>query len=125
MLRQLQIWFRIHFVADILFALPLFFFPGKFMSLFGWIEIAPVMARLVAAALFGIGIESLIASYKADLKAFREMLNLKVIWSFTASAGLVIALIQGEHARPLMLWIITGIFILFHALWLSYRIRLK
>jgi len=125
MLRQLQIWFRIHFVADILFALPLFFFPGKFMSLFGWIEIDPVMARLVAAALFGIGIESLIASYKADLKAFREMLNLKVIWSFTASAGLVIALVHGEHARPLMLWIITGIFILFHALWLSYRIRLK
>ncbi len=56
----LRIWFVIHFIADISFALPMFLFPIKFLSLLGWINVDPIAARLVAAALFGIGIESLL-----------------------------------------------------------------
>jgi hypothetical protein len=49
-------WFVIHFVADVLFAVPLFFFPETTLSLLGWTDVDPAATRLVAAALFGIGI---------------------------------------------------------------------
>jgi len=58
--KSLRVWFVIHFVADLLFALPLFFAPVFTLKLFGWETVDPATSRLVAAALFGIGIESLL-----------------------------------------------------------------
>jgi len=122
--RLLRIWFIIHFYADILFAIPIFLFPEYFMQLAGWQSIGPVAARGVAAALFGIGIESYLGR-NAGTETYKSLLNLKIIWSLTATIGLVIALIQNVHGRPVMLWIAFFIFILFHILWVYWRVRLQ
>lgn len=122
--RWLRIWFVIHFFADVLFAVPLFLFPEDMLSLAGWQSVDPVAARGVAAALFGIGIESYLAR-NAGIEAYRNLLNLKIIWSFAASAGLAVALIQNTHGRPFMLWMVFIIFVLFHFLWVYWRVRLK
>ena len=51
----LRTWFVIHFVADVLFAIPLLVFPQALLNLFGWGTYDPIMSRLVGAALMGIG----------------------------------------------------------------------
>jgi len=122
--RWLRIWFIIHFYADILFAIPIFLFPEYFLQLAGWQSIDPVAARGVAAALFGIGIESYLGR-NAGIETYKSLLNLKIIWSFTATIGLAIALIQNVHGRPLMLWAAFFIFVLFHILWVYWRVRLQ
>ena len=122
--RWLRIWFIIHFYADIIFAIPLFLFPEYFLRLAGWHCIDPVAARGVAAALFGIGIESYLCR-NSGIETYKNLLNLKIIWSLTASVGLLIALVQNVHDRPLMLWIIFVIFILFHYLWVYWRMKLR
>jgi lipoprotein signal peptidase len=121
--KALSIWFIIHFVIDISLAIPLFFFPEQTLEFFGWENIDVLLSRVVAAALFGIGIESLIGR-KASLDGFRNMLNLKIIWSFTASAGIAWSMIAGAQGRPLMGWIVLGIFIIFHLIWWYWRIRI-
>ena len=80
----LRRWFVVHFVADWIFALPLFVAPRAFLGLLGWTEVDPVSARLVAAAHFGIGTESLL-NRNGTVESFRSMLNLKIIWSATAT----------------------------------------
>ena len=57
----LRKWFVVHFIADILFALPMFIIPVQFFTILGWQVVDPIATRMVAAALFGIGIESLLS----------------------------------------------------------------
>jgi hypothetical protein len=122
--RWLRIWFIIHFIADVIFAIPIFLFPEFFLGLAGWQSIDPVAARGVAAALFGIGIESWLGR-NAGVETYKNMLNLKIIWSFSATIGLLVSVLQNTHGRPLILWIILFIFALFHILWVYWRIRLQ
>ncbi len=76
----LRSWFVLHFAVDMIVAVPLFFAPREVLALFGWIAIDPLATRLAAAALMGIGLESLLGR-KAGREAFKGMLQLKVIWS--------------------------------------------
>ena len=76
--KTLRWWFVVHFVADVLFAVPLFLAPRAFLGALGWTAVDPVATRLVAAALFGIGIQSLLGRDESPA-TFRAMLNLKII----------------------------------------------
>ena len=119
--RSLRTWFVVHFWADILFALPLFLAPRQFLSLLGWPAVDPLATRLVAAALFGIGIQSLLGR---DEKAptFRALLNLKIIWSAAATLGIVWSQLEGG---PVLGWALAAIFAAFNAVWVRYRLLLR
>jgi hypothetical protein len=118
---SLRTWFVIHFVADMLFALPLFIAPSWSLSLFGWSAIDPLSTRLVAAALFGIGIQSWLGRNES-LETFRAMLNLKLIWSGTATLGLIWSMLEGG---PRFGWAFVLIFAAFHLVWWRYRLLLR
>ncbi len=117
---ELRTWFVIHFAADMAFAVPLFLVPRQFLTLLGWREVDPVATRLVAAALFGIGIQSLLGRNERR-EPYLAMLNLKIIWSLAAVLGLAISLGQGG---PAMAWAFLFIFAVFCALWSTWRLRL-
>ena len=117
----LRTWFVIHFVVDILFGIPLLFFPRWTMGLFGWKLVDPVTTRLVGAALLGIGGESLLGR-KANRETFQSLLNLKIIWAAGAVLGIGLGIKEGA---PPMAWGILGIFTVFLVIWIYYRIQLK
>jgi hypothetical protein len=119
----LRRWFVVHFVADLLFAIPLFLAPTAFLSAVGWQAVDPFTARIAAAALFGVGIESWLGR-NAGAESFLAMLNLKVIWSFACTAGIALSIVQGAQGRPLAGWGFLAIFAAFHALWLTHRLAL-
>jgi hypothetical protein len=118
----LKIWFLVHFVVDILFALPLMIAPQRFLSVLGWSAIDPILSRLVAAALFGIGIESLL-SVKAPLSTYIGMLNLKIIWSSAAIIGILVSLAASGAGATRLAWAVAGIFLVFDIVWIYWRIR--
>ena len=120
---SLRVFFIIHFAIDFLFAIPLFFFPVTFLNYVGWTFVDPVTTRIVGAALFGIGIESLIGS-RASTDTFTSMLNLKVIWSFFATLGIFISIGEMSWNVPVFMWLVFGIFAAFNVLWAYWRIRL-
>jgi len=96
---SLRAWFVVHFLVDILFAVPLMLAPVYTLSLFGWQQVDPFTARLVAAALFAIGIESFLGR-NADRSNYRAMLNLKIIWSLAAVTGLLLSMFHGAQGSP-------------------------
>jgi len=120
--KGLRFWFVVHFILDVIFAIPLLLFPKETLQLFGWTQIDPLATRLVGAALMGIGLESLIGR-NATVDAFRAMLNLKVIWSLSAVFGITLSMIQG--GPPVFGWAVLAIFGSFSILWISYRLRLS
>lgn len=119
--KALRAWFVVHFVADIAFALPLLVAPAAFGALLGFTQIDPVTARLVGAALVGIGTESLLCRNEGR-ERYQTMLRLKVLWSSTAWIGLAVSALQGA---PPMTWGLSAIFISFCALWSYWAWRLR
>lgn len=117
--RALRVWFVVHFVADVLFAVPLLVAPVAFGQLLGFTAIDPVTARLVGAALIGIGTESLLGR-NAPGSSFATMLRLKMLWSSTATLGLGVSIAQGA---PPTTWLLLIIFAAFCALWTSWYLR--
>lgn len=122
--QALRTWFVIHFFVDILFAIPLMLAPTWILSLLGWQSVDPFTARLVSAALFGIGTESYLGR-SAGIESFRNMLNLKIIWSLTAVIGIGLSIFQGAQGQPWFAWAILVIFIVFNFLWIYWRRQLK
>jgi len=119
--KSLRIWFVIHFATDVIFAIPLLFFPRELLNLFGWGVYDPILARLVGAALMGIGVESLLGR-NANVDTFRAMLNLKVIWASSALFAFGAGIAEG--AAPIAWWLM-GIFAVFWIVWVYYRIKLN
>jgi hypothetical protein len=117
----LRRWFVFHFIADMIFAVPLLLAPAAFLRTLGWVEIDPVTARMVGAALAGIGIESYLCR-NDGIDTFRSMLRLKCIWSGAAIGGLVFSIAQGA---PPVAWAVLAIFVGFGVLWNAYRLRLS
>lgn len=117
---SLRKWFVVHFIADILFAIPLIIAPEMLLKPLGWTVVDPVVSRVVGAALVGIGGESLLGR-NADLESFRTMLRLKVLWSGTVIVGLIISLLQGA---PWGTWGFLAIFVAFSGLWMYWARRL-
>jgi hypothetical protein len=120
----LKRWFIVHFIADTLLAVPLFIAPVLLLELLNWQSIDPLMARMVAAALFGIGIESLLC-IKLEKDAFIAMLNLKIIWSFAAITGFIIGLTQGLFGYTAVGIVLLLIFTAFNILWIYWRWTLR
>lgn len=119
--QSLRTMFVVHFIADLLFAVPLIAAPALMGELVGHPGIDPLMARLVGAALVGIGTESLLGR-RATRASFLTMLRLKMLWSGTATAGIALSIAQGA---PLVAWGLLAIFGVFFIIWSSFFMRLK
>ncbi len=120
----LRKWFMVHFAADMLFAIPMFFIPIRFFTFLGWRTVDPIATRMVAAALFGIGIESLL-SRNASRDSFKTMLSLKIIWSSAAVIGLTMGLISGLFSIVPVGITLLMVFVLFNILWTYWFLRIR
>ncbi len=118
---SLRTWFAIHFLVDILFALPLLFYPVWFLNLFGFTITETLTARLVGAALIGIGGTSLLLN-KKGLETYNALLSLKIIWSISAIIGIILTILESSQKS---LYLFLLIFILFSSIWVYYKIRIK
>lgn len=119
--RSLSVWFVIHCVADVVVALPLLVAPEWFLTLLGWEVVDPIASRIVAAALFGIGIESYLGR-NGSIESFTGMLNLKIVWSLAAIVGFLVSIAQG--IRPWGIYPFLAIFVAFNVLWVYWRRRI-
>lgn len=115
-------FFVLHCIADLLFAVPLFAVPELFLQTLGWQHVDAYTARITAAALFGIGIESW-RSRHASLATFRSLLDMKVMWSLACVAGIALSILQKAQGAPLAAWGFLLIFVSFNIIWTYWRIR--
>ena len=122
--KWLERFFVLHFIIDVSIAVPLFIAPMFFLKILGWHDIDPVAARLVASALFGIGIESYLGRNSSG-ETMANMLNLKIIWSLSAIIGIAISISESSYGTPFSLKIILAVFIVFNLLWTYWRMHLN
>ena len=112
--KSLRVWFKIHFIVDFLIAIPLIFFTKWTLGLFGFPLENLVFARLIGAALIGIGGTSYFCKKKEH---FEIMLILKIFWSLAAILALIWGIVETEI---LSLWLFLIIFVIFSGVWQYY-----
>lgn len=117
---SLRIWFKVHFWVDMLFAIPLLIFPEWTLDLLMLSAESTVAARLVGAALIGIGGNSLLMN-AAGREYYLTMLRLKMLWSGAAIIGLGLEAIANPSPSVVSL---LGIFVGFTGLWHFYHAKL-
>src|SRR5437868_2167901 len=117
----LRRWFVAHFVIDLLCGPPLLLAPALLLRPLGWATIDGASARLVGATLLAIGSQSYFRR-DAGIAVMKAMLDLKLVWSFSAIVALLISI--GEGA-PAAVWAFLSLFIAFSGVWTHYRIRFK
>ena len=113
----LRTWFVIHFLIDMVFAIPLLLAPAFTLHIFGWQTPDPATSRLVGAALLAIGLESFLMR-NGGRETFKNMLNLKLIWSSGAVLGIGLSIYEGA---PSMAWAFLAIFVIFFGVWFYFR----
>lgn len=118
---SLRVWFVIHFAVDMIFAIPLLFFPEILLPLLGWKVVDPITSRLVGAALLGIGGESLLGR-NASKEVFLAMLNLKILWAAGAVLGIALGIAAGG---PPLAWALLAVFAIFLGVWIYHRYNLR
>ena len=99
-------------------------FPLKKRSKLQWLLFILFFIIIVASALFGIGIESLL-SRNSSLDSYKTMLTLKIIWSSCALVGLGLGLIQGLFIYKFIGISIFLIFFIFNILWSYWLVRVN
>jgi hypothetical protein len=119
--KGLKTWFIIHFIVDMIFAIPLMIFPHWFLTLLNVQISDPLLPRLVGAALIGIGGTSFILRNRG-IESYQALLSVKIVWSLAAIIGIFFSMLQGSQPVG---WIILVIFGLFFTVWVRYRILLK
>jgi len=87
----------------------------------GLVVVESITARLVGAALLGIG-GAIYFARKKTLEAYEVLLSFKIIWALGAVVGLAIELYKGA-ARSL--WAILGVFAVFAVTWIYFKIKLR
>lgn len=121
-LLPLRRWFVIHFIIDMIVAVPLMLAPERILGFLG-IDGGVTLARIVSAALLAIGGESFLGR-KSNKEGFIGMLRLKIIWSSMA----VLALGWGIIDKELSLLVggsLMGVFLGFNLLWTYWFLKLK
>ena len=121
---NLKAWFVLHFLLDVVIAVPLLVSPKQFLELLGWYSIDPFASRIAAAALFAIGIESFL-SRNSNAETYLNMLSLKIIWSGAAILGIALSIFQSTYKTTLTEWLLLVIFLIFHFVWHYWRCRVK
>ncbi len=119
--KSLRIWFLIHFIVDMLFAIPLIVIPRYFLKFLGFMSADPFTARLVGAALIGIGGVSLVAHNKGN-ESYSSLLSLKILWSLAAIVAILWTMIEGG---PFVGWYILGVFAVFSGIWMYYKRKIR
>ena len=119
----LKNWFIVHIVADLLFGIPLFLFPTKFLSYlyWSWSPIDPLASRIVGAALIAIAVLSYYCNRSNNVEVFRVALKFKSVWGSLAFLATAYAAFAGGSP---FVWFGALVFLVFAIVWNWYRTRL-
>ena len=116
MSKALKVTFGIHLIVALLFGLPLLVVPGRFLGIFGWAPIDPLLSRLFGAALLALAWSSFVGYRATDSKLVKSLIQMELVFTTLSSLGLFRHLAVAWY--PWYVWLLFIIFFAFACAWL-------
>jgi hypothetical protein len=105
----------LHFIVAVVFAVPLLLFAYRFAHWVNWHPFDPTMAKMIGAAMAGLGVGSLLAA--RDPLKHRVIVQMEIVYTFVASVAVLYRLVRFSDATPHFAWVpfaaTTVFFVLF------------
>ena len=121
MSKSLRNTFLVHAVVAVLAGLPMLIVPGRWLDVFGWMPIDPIMTRLVGAALLALGWGSF-RGWRAAVRGDVEILiQVEAVFTVLSTLALLRHLTGGSW--PWYVWAMFIVFLLFAIAWIYHLVR--
>jgi hypothetical protein len=118
MSKALKITFAIHAVVALLIGLPLLAAPGRFLGLFHWAPIDPLLTRLLGAALLALAWSSYCGFRTTESNLQVALIQVEVIFTVLGVLGLLRHLLVAWF--PWIVWTIFCVLAAFGIVWLFF-----
>jgi hypothetical protein len=115
--------FLAYAVLALIFGIPLFLAPGRFLGLFGWAPVDPLLSRLLGAALLAMAWWSSLGAFQYDPGRAGWLASGNLVFTALGTAGLLRHLI-GYHF-PFMVWFVCGLLALWAVTWGVVAVSLR
>lgn len=121
MSRSLRITFILHTIVSFVFGLALLIVPGRFLDLFGWAPIDPLISRMFGAALLGLGWGSYRGWRANTWDEVEFLLQVEAAFTVLASIGLLRHLLIASW--PWYVWMVFAFYAVFAISWIYHLVR--
>jgi hypothetical protein len=121
MSKALKVTFLVHAFVALGFGVPLLLAPGRFLGLFGWEPVDPLMSRLLGSALLALAWGSWQGWRATERAQVNTLLEMEVVFTVLGSAGLLRHLLIAGY--PWYVWMIFVILAAFAVAWVIFLFK--
>ncbi len=115
MSKSLKYTFLIHVIVSLIFGAALLLAPGRFLGLFGWAPIDPLISRLLGAALLALAWSSYRGWGASSYEQVSVLVEMEVIFTVFGSVGLLRHLLKAWY--PWYVWFLLAVLLVFAIAW--------
>jgi hypothetical protein len=123
MSKSLRVIFLIHAIVSAVLGLLFLVIPGRFLGVFGWAPIDPIMSRLLGAALLALAWGSYRGSRAAERAQVAILVELEAVFCVLACAGLLRHLLVAGY--PWYAWLLLAGFAAWAIVWVYELIAVR
>jgi hypothetical protein len=116
MSKSVRIIFGIHALVALVLGAALLIAPGRFLGLFGWAPVDPLLSRVLGAALLALAWSSFRGWRATERGQVALLIELEAVFCVLACAGILRQMIG--YTYPWYVWTMLGVFALFAIAWI-------
>ena len=116
MAKGLKIVFLIHTVVAAIIGLPLLLIPGRFLGLFGWAPVEPIINRIFGAALLALAWSSFRGWRAKHWSQVAILVEADVVFTVLSCVGLLRHLLKANYT--LIVWGPFALLLIFAIAWI-------
>ena len=118
MSKSLKYTFLIHVAVSLIFGAALLLAPGRFLGLFGWAPIDPLISRLLGAALLALAWSSYRGWGGSSYEQVSVLVEMEVIFTLFGSVGMLRHLLKSWY--PWYVWFVFSVLVVFAIAWIYH-----
>jgi hypothetical protein len=116
-----KVIFLVYSINTLLFGLPLFLMPGRFLGLFGWAPVDPLISRVLGAALLAMAWCAFRGYLAYEPDQAKMLVSGNLVFTALGAAGLLRHLLG--YYFPFMVWFVFGLLALWTIVWAVIAFR--
>ena len=121
MSKALKYTFLVHAIVALLFGALLLLAPGRFLGIFGWQPVDPLLTRLLGAALLALAWGSWRGWQATERAQVTPLIEMETIFTVLGSAGLLRHLLIAGY--PWYVWTLFAVLAVFAVAWIFFLFK--
>jgi hypothetical protein len=123
MSKVLKYVFLIHAIVALLVGAPLLIAPGRFLAVFGWAPVEPVICRILGAALLALAWSSFRGWRAIDREQVVFLVEMEAVFTVCGCIGVLRHLLIAGY--PLVVWLVLAVLAIFAIIWIVFLVRMR